>query len=114
GLRVDQFNLRGINDRLKVVAQFGFTRQFELNYRMPYIDKSQRHGLTLGATYNEWKNVGYQTTDHLPTFLKAEKLIQNRFSSYVTYSYRNTFYNFHYFTVAYQKTEIADTVFQLN
>lgn len=114
GLRVDQYNLRGVNDRLKVVAQFGFVKQFELNYRMPYIDRSQRHGLTFGGTYNEWRNVAYNTEDHLPVFLQAERLVQNRFSTYATYSYRNAFYNFHYFTVAYQKTEIADTIFQLN
>lgn len=114
GLRVDQYNLRGVNDRLKLVAQFGFVKQFELNYRMPYIDRSQKHGLIFGGTYNEWKNLAFQTEDHLPTFIKAEDLVQNRLAGYLTYSYRNAFYNFHYFTVAYQKTEIADTVFRLN
>lgn len=114
GVRVDQFNLRGINDRLRVIAQFGFTREFQVNYRIPYVDKAQRHGFIAGVNYNEYKNLAYRTVDHLPEFLRSGDLIQTKFSTSLTYSYRNAFYNFHYFTVGYQKTQIADTVRQLN
>lgn len=114
GVRVDQYNLRGMNDRLRLIAQFGFTRQFDITYSIPYFDKRQRHGFTTGASYNESKNVAYQTDNHIPTFIRSEDLIQNRFNTYLQYSYRNAFYNFHYFTVGYQKLEAADTIRQLN
>jgi len=114
GLRVDQFNLRGVNDRLRVVAQFGFTREFEASYRIPYVDRAQRHGFITGVKYNEWKNLPYVTEDHIPAFLRSDNLLQTQFSTYLTYSYRYSFYNFHYFTAGYQSAEVVDTVFQLN
>lgn len=114
GGRVDQYNLRGVNDRMRVLAQFGFIRVFQAAYSIPYIDKSQRHGFTGSITYNESKNVGYMTDDHLPTFLRSEKLLLSRFRTALQYSYRNSFYNFHYFSVSYEKTQVDDTIRQLN
>jgi len=45
GLRLYQFNFRGRNETLRITAQFGFSRQFQLLYRIPYIDKKTKAGL---------------------------------------------------------------------
>jgi outer membrane protein assembly factor BamA len=47
GLRLYQFNMRGRNETLRFIAQFGFQRRFELMYRFPYIDKKQKHDVHL-------------------------------------------------------------------
>ena len=64
GLRLYQYNMRGRNETLRLHAQFGFQRQFELLYRFPYIDKKQKHGLSLDLGYLETKNLAAQTIEH--------------------------------------------------
>src|SRR5690349_6398886 len=39
GLRLYQYNFRGRNETIRLTAQFGFSRKFDLIYRIPYIDK---------------------------------------------------------------------------
>jgi outer membrane protein assembly factor BamA len=64
GLRLYQFNMRGRNETLRFIAQFGFQRRFELMYRFPYIDKKQKHGLSKDQAFLETKNLAYQTMAH--------------------------------------------------
>ncbi len=69
-LRLYQFNMRGRNETLRLTAQFGFQRRFELSYRFPYIDKKQKHGLIIDADFTETKNLAFRTVDHRLEFLK--------------------------------------------
>ena len=71
GLRLYQFNMRGRNETLRLTAQFGFQRRFELSYRFPYIDKKQKHGLIIDADFTETKNLAFRTVDHRLEFLKS-------------------------------------------
>src|SRR5690606_10003834 len=73
GLRLYQFNMRGRNETLRLTAQFGFQRKFELSYRFPFIDKRQKHGLIIDGDFTETKNLAYRTVDHKLDFLKADK-----------------------------------------
>ena len=76
GLRLYQFNMRGRNETLRLTAQFGFQRRFELSYRFPYIDKKQKHGLILDVDFTETKNLAFQTVDHRLEFLKSEDILR--------------------------------------
>src|SRR5690606_25613347 len=76
GLRLYQFNMRGRNETLRFLAQFGFQRRFELIYRFPYIDRRQKHGLAIEFRFNEPKNLAFQTVDHKYEFLKSDKVLR--------------------------------------
>ncbi|MEM8895651.1 MAG: BamA/TamA family outer membrane protein, partial [Bacteroidota bacterium] len=127
GLKLFKYNMRGRNERLRLVAQFGFTREFSLNYRIPYINKKQKEGLIFNFSFDERKNVAYNTDNpdgHVPSFLESndlepnseyfDQILSTRYDADVTYSYRASFYSFHYVTLGFTSREVADTIVVLN
>ncbi|HYG02386.1 MAG TPA: BamA/TamA family outer membrane protein [Chryseosolibacter sp.] len=114
GLRLYQYNMRGRNETLRLHAQFGFQRRFEILYRFPYIDKQQKHGLSFDFTYAETKNAVFRTFDHKYEFLQAENILRtNRFGG-ITYTYRNSFYQTHFLKAEYYNTFFDDTLQEIN
>lgn len=114
GLKVDHFNFRGRNERLSFIGQVGFERRFLLRYAIPYIEKTQKHGLILETAFNERENMPYITRDHLPEFLRDDEINRQTFSAAITHSYRPSFYSFHYTTIGYQTSTVSDTIVSLN
>lgn len=114
GLRLYQYNMRGRNETLRLHAQFGFQRKFELLYRFPYIDKKQKHGLSLDLAYLETKNLAAQTLEHKYVFSKSDYILKSDRVAGVTYSYRRSFYKTHNAKIEYRKTYISDTVKTIN
>jgi outer membrane protein assembly factor BamA len=110
GLRLYQYNMRGRNETLRLHAQFGFQRKFELLYRFPYIDKKQKHGLSLDLGYLETKNLAAQTIEHKYVYSKSDFILKSDHVAGLTYSYRKSFYKTHAAKIEYRKTHIADTV----
>ena len=114
GVKLYQYNFRGRNETILATAQFGFTRNFSLTYRLPYIDKKQKQGLVFTVDFKENKNLAYKTTEHKLVFLEGKELLQTSNGFGVTYNYRNSFYDTHSFKAEYRRTNIADTIAQLN
>lgn len=114
GLRLYQFNMRGRNETLRLTAQFGFNRRFELSYRVPFIDRKQKHGLVIDADYAETKNLAVATIDHKLDFLKSDSLLKKTSGGGLTYTYRNSFYESHAFKVEYRQVWASDTVLSRN
>lgn len=114
GLRLYQYNFRGRNETIRLTAQFGFTRKFDLIYRIPYIDKKQKQGLIFEFDYGEPKNLAYQTLNHKLVFLSNKQALRRKFGVGVTYTYRKSFYETHGITADYYHATIADTILSLN
>ncbi len=114
GLKLYNYNSRGRNERLRLIAQLGFTKQFELNYRIPYINKKQKEGLIFDFSFSELKNLSYNTDDHLTLFIRSEDNIYESWNANVSYSYRASFYSFHYVTLGFNSISVADTILDLN
>lgn len=114
GLSLYHFNMRGMNERMTITAQFGFTKRFEVEYSMPYIDRSQRHGLSFSAKYLEYNNLHYATLDNKRVFVETEDLLRTTYAFSSKYTLRNSFYTRHSFGLEYSNTNVADTVLQLN
>ncbi len=114
GLRLYQYNFRGRNETLRLTAQFGFKRKFDLSYRIPYIDKQQRHGLIFNFKYNEPKNLAYFTSDHKLIFLEGRKTLKIERGFGVTYTFRKSFYETHSFSYDYSNNQVIDTIAYLN
>lgn len=110
GLRQYQFNMRGRNETLRFIAQLGFQRRFELLYRFPYIDKKQKHGLSVDLAFHETKNLAYQTRDHKYEFIQSDQILRNERNAGLTYTYRNSFYKTHSFNVEYRNMHINQIV----
>lgn len=114
GLKLYQFNMRGRNETLRFMAQFGFTRRFELMYRFPYIDKKQKHGLTLDLNFVEAKNLAFMTDDHKYSFLKSDNILRRDRIAGLIYSYRKSFYKTHTVKIEYRNVFVDDTIKTLN
>lgn len=114
GLRLYQYNMRGRNETLRFIAQFGFQRRFELMYRFPYIDKRQKHGISIDLGFQETKNLAYQTQEHKYVFAESEQILRNERKAGVTYSYRNSFYKTHSFRIEYRNMHLNPIVADSN
>ncbi len=114
GLKLRHFNFRGRNEKLDITAQFGFTKQFGFSYSIPYIDKSQKIGISFGFDYSNNKNIAVNTIDHRLQFHGEEQVLRDRYIGSAFLNLRPSFYNFHRFGVWYSGMHIQDTVAQVN
>lgn len=110
GLRLYQYNFRGRNETLRLTAQFGFTRRFELNYRIPYIDQKQKHGLIFDFSYSEPRNLAYFTDDHKLVFRREQQPLRTSYLTGISYTFRKSFYQTHTFQYHHQNNSINDSI----
>lgn len=114
GIKLYQYNFRGRNETLRIGAQFGFSREFDLSYRIPNLDRQQKHGLRFDLGYSEPKNLAYFTNDHKLEFLRLDQSVRVSRSASITYSYRRNFYQTHSFSVGYRNADVIDSLPKLN
>ena len=114
GLRLYQFNMRGRNETMRFIAQFGFQRRFELMYRFPYIDRRQKHGLAIELGFFETKNLSVRTAEHKYQFVNTGNILRaDRFAG-VTYNYRKSFYTTHSLKAEFRSLNVNDSVKAIN
>ncbi|NJN41384.1 MAG: hypothetical protein HC811_03245 [Flammeovirgaceae bacterium] len=114
GIRLYQYNFRGRNETLRLTAQFGFTRNFELIYRIPNLDRQQKHGLTFAFDFSEPKNLAYFTENHKLSFLRLRETLRETLGGGISYSFRRSFYETHTFSATYRDSHVSDTIVSLN
>jgi outer membrane protein assembly factor BamA len=114
GMRFRDINFRGRREDLKLVLQFGFTRKFELDYNIPYVNKKQTVGMGFKASYAENKSVAYRTFDNKLLFVSSPEVLLRRKNFALSVSVRNNFYGRHYLSAGYEGNIVGDTVVQLN
>jgi len=114
GIRLKQKNFRGRNETLQFTAQFGFTRKFELSYKIPNLDRQQKHGLSFGFNYSEPRNMAYQTDDHVLSFISKNRSVKINRSASIGYTFRKSFYETHSISADFVSSSILDTVLVLN
>ncbi len=114
GGKFSQYNMRGRNEKLSISAQFGFTKNYSLSYRIPYIDRSQKNGLEFKVGYGERKSIAYSTIDHKLIFNASENIQFKEIFSLITYTRRSLFYDFHRVVLEFNKSTISDSLLLLN
>ncbi|MFZ9981456.1 MAG: POTRA domain-containing protein [Cyclobacteriaceae bacterium] len=114
GLRLFQYNFRGRNETLRFTARFGFSRRFDLYYKIPNLTLNQKHGLLFEAVYGEPFNVAYRTDDHILQFLSDQKPLRSINSFATTYTFRKSFYKTHSIRAGISQIAAADTILKLN
>lgn len=116
GARFYHYNVGGRNEKLRLSTQFGFTQAFDLRYSFPYIDKNQKHGLTTQISYRTNKTIAVRSSENKQVFFtnENEDILRRFFSLFAKYSYRGSFYNFHYATIGYNNIHIHEDVLKQN
>jgi len=114
GLKLYQYNLWGRNHTLLLKAQFGFQKNFQLMYRIPYINKKQKEGLGFELDYIDGKSVPDSTIGHKLNYVKSQGVLRTTKGAGITYTYRRSFYFQHRLKYEYRYSTIADTLLTLN
>ncbi|CAH0997306.1 Outer membrane protein assembly factor BamA [Emticicia aquatica] len=107
-------NLTGNNDQLKIRAEVGFIPNFEIAYSTPYLDKSLKTTLLMGAFYGINKTMVYRTWQDKFQFVESEKRQRERLNLYLVLSRRTGFFQNQSLEISYNQTQIGDTVALLN
>lgn len=114
GARFVLENFRGRGEKLDLLVQFGFTQNFSLIYKIPYINRNQKLGLDFDLSYSQNKSVAYRTSDHQLDFVDSDEILRERLRVRVGLNRRSAFYQFHNFELNYEDNYVADTVIALN
>lgn len=116
GLKINHGNVGGRNEKLRFSGQLGFTKGLDLVYTKPYIDKKQNHGLAIQLTYADQKTIPIKSENNKQVFYtnEGEDVLRKNFSTALRYTYRRTFYNFHFMTLGYNRTWINPEVLREN
>lgn len=116
GLRISHNNVGGRNEKLRVAGQLGFTQAFDITYSKPYIDKEQRHGLSASFTYTNNKNIPIRSSNNKQVFFSndEEDVLRKSLNTSLTYTYRGSFYNFHFLSLGYSRTSVHPDVLREN
>jgi outer membrane protein assembly factor BamA len=116
GLKLNHNNVGGRNEKLRVSGQLGFTQAFDLTYIKPYIDKEQLHGLSARFTYLSNKTIPIRSVHNKQVFYTnpVENVLRKTLNSSLTYTYRGSFYNFHYLIFGFNKTSVHEDVLKQN
>ncbi|AFL85893.1 outer membrane protein/protective antigen OMA87 [Belliella baltica DSM 15883] len=109
-------NVGGRNEKMRLSAQFGFTQAFDLRYSFPYIDRNQKHGLTTQVSYLTNKTISVRSAENKQVFFtnENEDVLRRLFSLFGRYSYRGSFYNFHFITMGFNNIQINEDVLTQN
>lgn len=110
GIKLRHFNFRGRGETINMTAQLGYTKRFRLYYSIPYVDKSQKIGLSFYGDYATNKNIAYKTTGHRLQFLDAETVLRDRWRGGISLGFRPNFYSSHSFGIHFLSTTITDSV----
>lgn len=114
GIRLTQDNMFGLNQKLELLFLTGFVNQYSIGYKMPYIDKAQKTGLSFNVSYTQNKAIPYRTEGHQLDFIDSEEILRERFSANISLRRRSKFYDFHEAKLEYVQTHLADTIVEIN
>lgn len=114
GLKLSHYNLTGSKDPLKIKAQFGFTRKFEVDYFNPYIKKNKTYGIGGSIFYADNKQLPYITRGNRSLFGKNddERLLLKRFRLGARISNRPDVNTFHALRVEFHRNWVDDYVIE--
>ncbi len=114
GLKVTKYNFRGLNERLQIDTQFGFTRKIGISYSRPYLDRAQKNGLSLNFTFAETNNIIYQTERHRPLSTDSLRRSLETLIGGVGWRHRGSYYSTHAVDINYLQNRIKDTITEIN
>ncbi|REA59053.1 outer membrane protein assembly factor [Dyadobacter luteus] len=114
GAYVSYGNVTGRGDRLRLITEFGFIPKFEIAYSLPYLDKAQKTGITVGASYSMNKTMAHRTWMDKLDYLSSENKNKERFYTYIALTRRNKYYTFHSVDLRWSTSNISDTIARLN
>lgn len=111
GLYLFKYNFRGQNETLYVKAQFGYTRQFALRYKVPYIDRRQLWGLSLGGSFYQQDEITAGTVGNKRVLIaNPDGSNRDEWKGDMELSLRRSHDVRHFWRLGYTQAEVQDTI----
>lgn len=116
GLRLSHSNVAGRNEKLRFSGQLGFTKALDVQYSKPYIDKKQKHGLAAQFTFFNNKTLAVRSENNRQVFYTSpeENILRKNVATALRYTYRRSFYNFHFVTLGFNHTWVSPQILDEN
>jgi outer membrane protein assembly factor BamA len=104
-------NFRGWNEDLAFKAQFGYSKEFQLLYRMPYLTMRQRMGMQLSANYIEQEEITVGTDQNKRIFFRSNSgKTRIELGGRASLFYRRKLYVTHTLNFSYQNLQVVDSL----
>ena len=111
GAYLYQYNFRGLNETIYLKMQFGYARQFGLRYKVPYFDKRQRWGFSIGGQFAEQREITIGTVDNKRVLFSQPDLnARTEWKGDVQMTLRPTHDLRHSWTLGYVQAGVQDTI----
>ena len=108
-------NFRGRNESLRVLFRWGYAQRIGFSYNIPYLNKNQEEGLSLGLAYGRNKESIYAVSESKQLQYKdLDNFVRKEIYAGARYTRRNGFYNSGSVSLEYRYNTIADTIAILN
>lgn len=114
GIKLMYYNFTGRNDKLRIWAINGYTKQLSFNYDGLYFDKKMKWGLNTGFSIGKNKEINYNSDNDKQVFFKDDDYVRNFVNAYAELTYRRAIKTRHRFGIGYTREDVADTVVKLN
>jgi hypothetical protein len=104
-------NFRGWNEELGAKAQFGYSKEFIVLYRVPYLTNKYRLGMQITANYTQQEEITVATQDNKRVFYRSGTgKSRTEFGGKLTFFYRKKLYVTHTLDLRYQNLQITDSL----
>jgi len=114
GIKFNQNNVTGRNDKLNVYLIGGYSRQVLLKYEQPFADKALKSGYSVMFNFSRQRELNYGTELNKQSFYKQDEFVMQNIRAEAAYLYRPAIKTQHRFAVAYVKNKVGDTILSLN
>jgi len=111
GLRYNWYNFRGRNETIKLRFINGYTRDYGIEYTLPFLDKSGKYGLDVSTSFKQNKEIWYLTQNNKLQFYKNfEKTLIQRFENMAALTTRRSNFSSESWSILYNQVKIDDTI----
>ena len=111
GLYLYKYNMRGRNETGYIKAQFGYTKQFAVRYKVPNLDARQRWGVSVGGSFEEQAEVTAGTADNVRLLLRdREGSNRDRWKADTEVTLRRTHDIRHSWRLSFTQADVRDTI----
>ena len=114
GLELSRLNFRGRDETIVAMAQIGYNKDFNLSYRIPYIDKHLRHGLYGGLSYSTGREVNYKTDKNKQQFFTSDHYPIQHFQARLSTTYRKAYATTHELRLSFNRYTITSALLDAN
>jgi len=111
GLYLFLYNFRGKNETIKLSFINGYTRNYGLQYTIPFLDKTGKYGLDFSSSFKQNKEIWYLTkNDSLQFYKNFDNTLIQKFENKAAFITRHNNFFTERWELEYNHIKLRDTI----